>query len=162
MNKKILNSLLIGLCTLSTFGCKTNNSSSNSTNNVVSSSSSSFNVWGDVEVNESSSSSGDGEDGGDSFVHGEFNGTVKIHYFKADLNYDNWDLWLWPYGGGDGGAFNFNGEEEIYDKKWKTLTFDVTKPVENICGNWTGCSDPSKITTVDFGGLDQTKIGIIP
>lgn len=150
MKRKLLNSLLISICTLTTFGCGSNEESS-----------SEFNVWGDISVNESTSTSDD-KNSGDSFVHGEFNGTVKIHYFKADLNYDSWDLWLWPYGGGDGGSFNFNGEEEIYDKTWKTLTFNVTEPVKNICGNWTGCSDPSKITTVDFGGLNQTKIGIIP
>ena len=126
---------------------------------------SSFNPWGDVsfeEISSSENSSNSNSTNEVERVHGEFNGTVKIHYFKADLNYDMWDLWLWPYGGGDGGKFDFDGEETIYDKQWKTLTLDITKPISNACGNWTGCSDASKYTTVDFGGLDQTKIGIIP
>lgn len=165
MNKKILNYLLIGLCSISTVGCNENNSNSTSNNQITASNnyaSTSFNPWGDDSLLEESSSSTSSGSVGDNFEHGEFNGMVKIHYFKADLNYDNWDLWLWPYGGGDGGSFQFDGEEEIFDKTWKTRTLDITKPIPDICGNWTGCSDPSKITTVDFGGLDQTKIGIIP
>lgn len=153
MNKKILNYLLISLCTMGTIGCNSKDYTSTS-----------FNIWGSASINESmnDSSSTSGDTGGEEIVHGEFNGTVKIHYFKADLNYDNWDLWLWPYGGGDGGSFTFEGEETIFDKTWKTITLDITKPIPDICGNWTGCGDPSKITTVDFGGLKQTKIGIIP
>lgn len=151
MNKKILNYLLIGLCSLSTFGCGENDKYAKN---------SSFNIWGDgVEMSSETQSS---DSNGDDMVHGEFNGKVVVHYFKADLNYQNWDLWMWPYGGGDGGAFNFNGDEELYGKPWKTYSFDVTKKVQNVCGNWTGCKDASKEVTVDFGGLNQTKIGIIP
>ena len=149
MNKKLLNCLLLSLCTMSTVGCGGKTSSS------------SFDIWGGVSMPDFVESSSSSEDGGEEVVHGEFNGIVKIHFFKADLNYKDWDLWLWPNGGGDGGSFKFDNEETIFNKTWKTITLDVTKKIPNICGNWTGCSDPSKITTVDFGGLSQTKIGLI-
>lgn len=153
MNKKLLNSLLIVLCASNIMGCTglSNNTSS-----------SSFDIWGGVSMpDEVESSTSSKNEEGEDIVHGEFNGKVNIYFFKADLNYKDWDLWMWPNGGGDGGAFKFNNDVEIFRKTWKSITIDVTKPIENICGNWTGCSDPSKITTVDFGGLSQNKIGII-
>ena len=124
MKKNVKNKIILGLTSLMIMGCGPKEGSFIS----------SFNPWGDVSFGELSSTSTTNSSTGDTVerVHGEFNGTVKIHYFKADLNYDMWDLWLWPYGGGDGGKFDFDNEETIYDKPWKTLTLDITKPISNI------------------------------
>ena len=36
--------------------------------------------------------------------------TIRLHYNRADGNYENWDVWMWEVGGGDGVACAF---EEI-------------------------------------------------
>lgn len=36
--------------------------------------------------------------------------TLKLHYHRADGNYDGWDAWLWEEGG-DGSAFAFSEED---------------------------------------------------
>ena len=33
--------------------------------------------------------------------------TIRLHYNRADGNYENWDVWMWEVGGGDGGAYAF-------------------------------------------------------
>lgn len=39
---------------------------------------------------------------------------IKIHYYRFDTNYTNWDVWVWPKGG-DGQAVSFS-EEDAYGK----------------------------------------------
>ena len=87
MNKKYKNSIILGLASLMIMGCGPKEGSFIS----------SFNPWGDVsfeEISSTENSSNSNSTNEVERVHGEFNGTVKIHYFKADLNYDMWDLWL--------------------------------------------------------------------
>ena len=36
--------------------------------------------------------------------------TLKLHYHRADGNYDGWDVWLWEEGG-DGSAYAFSEED---------------------------------------------------
>ena len=40
--------------------------------------------------------------------------TLKLHYHRADGNYTDWSVWLWPQGGeGSDNAFEANGDEVV-------------------------------------------------
>lgn len=57
---------------------------------------------------------------------------VNIHYYRSDKTYTNWNLWLWEVNG-DGGAFEFNGEDD-YGKYASYPLSTWTDPVKNGLG----------------------------
>lgn len=45
---------------------------------------------------------------------------LKVHYFRFDNNYSNWDLWMWPLNG-NGSAYEFNSTDNYGEVASYTL-----------------------------------------
>ncbi len=50
--------------------------------------------------------------------------TLVVHYYRFDMQYDDWNLWLWQNepDSGDGQAYDFNGEDDF----GQVLTLDLS------------------------------------
>ena len=48
-------------------------------------------------------------------VHAADASKLFVHYHRFDPNYTGWKLWLWPYQptAGEGGDYNFTGDDEF-------------------------------------------------
>lgn len=57
-------------------------------------------------------------------VHAADASKLFVHYHRFDPNYTGWKLWLWPYQptAGEGGDYNFTGDDEF----GKVLEMDLT------------------------------------
>lgn len=60
-------------------------------------------------------------------VHAADASKLFVHYHRFDPNYSGWKLWLWPYQptAGDGGDYNFTGDDEF----GKVLEIDLVGSV---------------------------------
>ncbi len=62
--------------------------------------------------------------------------TIRLHYHRADGNYDGWDVWMWEVGGADGAACELvkDGDSAVATK---TVTPGVTQVGFIVRkGNW--------------------------
>ena len=88
---------------------------------------------------------------------------IAIHYQRKDKNYTDWNLWLWEVNG-DGGAFQFNGEDDY--GKYASYPLSTWKdPVANGLGfivrrgEWVE-KDIESDRFIDFAKLTQDDSSI--